>query len=184
MAGEITSLLQLVKRGDRKAQEELYQLVYRELHSIASRRFRSERKGHTLQPTALVHEAYLRLLQQQNTDWKDRAHFFAVAAQIMRHILIDYARRQAAGKRGSAKAVVDFGDVMIVSNIDLDRLIAVDRALQELSELDERQAQIVEMRFFGGLTEEEVGEVLGLSARTIKREWTVAKAWLHAELGQ
>jgi RNA polymerase sigma factor (TIGR02999 family) len=182
MPGEITTLLQLVRGGDRRAQDDLYQLVYRELHLIATRRFRGERQDHTLQPTALVHEAYLRLLQEEDKDWKNRAHFFAVAAQIMRHILIDHARQQAAEKRGSGQPVVELGDLRIVANMDLDCLIAVDLALQKLARLDERQGQIVEMRFFGGLTEEEIGEVLGLSSRTIKREWTVAKAWLHAEL--
>lgn len=182
MPGEITTLLRQIRAGDNRAQEDLYQLVYRELRLIAARRFRLERRDHTLQPTALVHEAYLRLLQQKDKDWRSRAHFFAVAAQIMRHILTDYARQQAAEKRGSGQPVVELGGLMVVSNIDLDRVISVDRALKKLAELDERQGQIVEMRFFGGLTEEEIAEVLGLSARTIKREWTVAKAWLHAEL--
>lgn len=181
MADEVTHLLQEVRKGNKDVQNALYGLVYRELRAIAGRRFRYEQPGHTLQPTALVNEAYLRLVKQEN-DWKNRAHFYGVAAQVMRNILVDYARQRRAEKRGGSQVVMDFGNLMIVSTANLDQLIAIDEALRRLCNLDERQAQIVELRFFGGLTEVEVGEVLGISTRTVKREWSFARAWLHAEL--
>lgn len=182
MPGDITDLLRQVRSGNRDAEQALFATVYHELHAMAARRFRSERREHTLQPTALVHEAYLRLLDEKGRTWTNRTHFFAVASRTMRHVLIDHARRQHADKRGAGQTFVELGGVALVPTVDLDNLLRVDNALRKLAECDERQSRIVEMRFFGGLTEEEVAEVLAISVRTVKREWAVAKAWLYAEL--
>ena len=180
--GEITKLLVGMRNGTPDAEKALFAIVYRELRKIAARRLGGERVGHTLQPTALVHEAYLQLLKQRDNDWKNRAHFFAVASQVMRHILIDSARRHRSEKRGGGATRLEIDNVAIVTTYDPADLLEVDRALTRLAGFDERQSRIVEMRFFGGLTEEEIGEVLGISARTVKRDWNMAKAWLHAEL--
>jgi RNA polymerase sigma-70 factor (ECF subfamily) len=181
-SGEITKLLLDMRNGNPEAEESLFALVYHELRRVAARQLRNERQGHTLQPTALVHEAYLQLLRQKDKDWKNRAHFFAVASQVMRRILVDYARQHRAERRGGGAPVLQIERVAIATTYHLGEILEVDRALTRLSALDERQGKIVEMRFFGGLTEEEIGEVLGISPRTVKRDWNMAKAWLHAEL--
>ncbi len=145
---------------------------------------RRERVDHTLQTTALVHEAYLKLVEQTPASWQNRAHFFAIAAQVMRHILIDHARGHAREKRGGGQPVIQFDEGLVFSPEQSSELLEVDAALQRLTELDPRQGKIVELRFFGGLTVDETAAVLGISPKTVKRDWSVAKAWLHGELKQ
>jgi RNA polymerase sigma factor (TIGR02999 family) len=180
----VTELLVKWRGGDPEALQALLPLVYKELRDIAHRQLRRERSGHTLQSTALVHEAYLRLMDQGAPDTESRAHFVAVAARLMRQILIDYARSRGAQKRG-AKLLVDV-DVKDEPATQMQQketdVVALDEALQELSQRDEQQAQIVELRYFGGLTIEEVSEVLKISPATVKRDWSMAKAWLTREL--
>jgi RNA polymerase sigma-70 factor, ECF subfamily len=185
MAGKtaITLLLRRASEGDADAQDSLYTAVYAELRQLAGWLLRRERAGHTLQATALVHEAYLRLITQTVTNWRDRAHFFHVAASVMRNILRDYARQHRALKRAGPQVEhVELDASLTVSDDRWDSLLSLDEALNRLSKLDERQARIVVMRYYCGMTEEEVGLVLGLSSRTVKRDWCVAKAWLKAEL--
>ena len=178
----ITRLLIELTHGDNAAVDRLLPLIYDELRSLAANYLRRERPDHTLQPTALVHEAYLRLVDQTRVNWQNRAHFFGIAAQMMRRILVDHARKHAADKRG--------GEVHLFSldeNIDKaiersDELIALDDALKELAEIDEQKARIVELRYFGGLTVEETAEVLNVTPVTIKRHWRAAKAWLYGQM--
>lgn len=179
---EITRLLNLVRQGDRRAEERLLDALYADLRRIAASCLRSERKGQTLQATALVHEAYLRLASQRDKEWKNRSHFLAVAAQAMRRVLVDCARARLSKKRGGNANRIELDDNMIGSTRWAEELLDIDFALCRLAELDERQAKVVEMRFFAGLTEAEIGQLLGLSERTIKREWDVARAWLEGEL--
>jgi len=179
---DVTGLLVDWSRGDRGALEKLAPIVLNELRRVAKRELRRERAGHTLQPTALVNELYLRLVEQRRASWKDRAHFFAVAAQIMRRILVDHARAQLAAKRGGSSPRVSLEEAVDVGRAPVFEVLAVDRALTQLAELDAEQARIVELMFFSGLTVEETAHVLGRSPRTIKREWRVAKAWLHHQL--
>lgn len=181
-AADITAQLQAWVAGEPTARETLFPLVYDELRRIAHRQLQREWQGHTLDTTALVHEAYLKLVDQTRTDFTDRAHFFAVAANAMRRILVDYARRYLADKRGGAPRRVTLTDDMLVAEERADTLLAINDALLELSRIDERLSQVVECRFFGGLTEEETGEVLGVTARTVRRDWTKAKGWLHRTL--
>lgn len=176
---DITSLLQELQEGNEAAVEQLMPLVYDALRGIAHNQLRRERKGHTLGTTALVHEAYLKLLGQPDIAWKGRTHFFAVAAQAMRRILVDYARRHSAQKRGGGAAKLPLDEAMAVAATHAADLVALDEALQHLETFDARQAQIVEYRFFGGLTIEETAALLGVSPSTVKREWKMAKAWLH-----
>ena len=181
--GDVTLLLADLKRGDKNALGKLVPLVYGELRRLAGHYMRAERGGHTLQPTAVVHEAYLRLLGQDWAEWESRAHFMGVAARQMRRILVDYARQHTAGKRGGTPAKVDLD--ALAGSFDAgksDEILAVDEAIARLGELDPQQAQIVELRYFGGLTVEETAEMLGVSPRTVKRNWAVALAWLRAEL--
>jgi RNA polymerase sigma factor (TIGR02999 family) len=180
--GEITELLAEVRDGKPAAQSRLAELVFDELHRIASYYMRRERPDHSLQATVLVDDAYLHLVNQDERNWENRSHFFAVAAQIMRRILIDHARSRNAAKRGGGIAEIDLDDALVIAEDKFEELIAVDLALTRLAEWDARLARIVEMRFFAGLTEEEIGEALGVSPRTVKRDWKVAKAWLHGEL--
>lgn len=180
--GEVTRLLFELKAGNRAAEEQLVPLVYQELRRIAANRLRHEAPQHSLQPTALVHEAYLRLIQLQEIDWQSRSHFFAMAATLMRRILVDHARANQAKKRGDGAEMITLNDAIFASPEREPEILALDEALDRLSRLDERQAQIVEMRFFAGMSEEETGNVLGISARTVKRDWRAAKAWLFAEL--
>jgi RNA polymerase sigma factor (TIGR02999 family) len=181
---DVTGLLRRWSEGDPQALETLIPLVYEELRRLAASYLRSERPGHTLQPTALVHEAYLRMLGQKNVLWQNRTHFFGIAAQMMRRILIDDARRRSAAKRDGGPLRVDL-DVLENGEASVDRateLLAVDRALEQLEKLDPRQARIVELRFYGGLTVEETAEVAGISTATVKREFRIARAWLRQEL--
>jgi RNA polymerase sigma factor (TIGR02999 family) len=181
--GEVTLLLKELKLGNKDALGQLVPLVYRELRLLAARYLQAERTGHTLQPTALVHELYLRLVQQDHADWKDRAHFLAVAAQLMRRILVDYARARAAAKRdGMATRIEIAGFELSGEAPRTEEILAVDEALDRLAELDPQQTRVVELRYFAGLTIEETAEALGISARTVKREWAMASAWLRNEL--
>ncbi len=179
---DITAHLQAWNAGESNAREALFPLVYEELRRIARRQLKNERIGHTLDTTALVHEAYLKLIDQTRADFTDRSHFFAVAANAMRGILVDYARRYLADKRGGAPRRVSLSDDMLVAEERADTLIAVDEALNELARIDPRLSRVVECRFFGGLTEEETAQTLGVTARTVRRDWTKAKAWLHKML--
>ena len=177
---QLTRLLQSWRQGDSGAADELVSLVYAELRHMAKAKLRDERPGHTLQATALVHEAWMRLMNQHGVSWQNRAQFFAVAAQAMRRILVDHARRRSAAKRGDGVSPIDVDALAHVLTAPLpdDRLLALDAALEELAALDARQARIVELRFFGGLTVEEAADVLAVSPTTIKREWATARAWL------
>jgi len=169
------------KAGDQEALEELLPLVYKELRDIAHRHLQRERPGHTLQSAALVHEAYLRLLDQRPFDTDNRAHFLAVASRLMRQILVDYARNRGAAKRG-ADLRVDLDASLVLPQVRTTDVVALDDALSDLSRLDEQQGRIVELRFFGGLAAEEIAEVLDISASTVKRDWNVAKAWLTRQM--
>jgi RNA polymerase sigma-70 factor, ECF subfamily len=179
---EITQLLGEIRGGNVEARSQLALAVYDELHRLAAYYMHGERANHSLQATLLVDEAFMRLVAQSDRNWQNRSHFFAAAAQTMRRILIDYARRRRAERRGGAQARVPLDDLVAFSSDNCEMWIAVDQALNRLAERDPRLAKVVELRFFAGLTEEEIGEALAISARTVKREWKVAKAWLHAEL--
>jgi RNA polymerase sigma factor (TIGR02999 family) len=184
MTGEVTQLLTDLKNGHKEAAERLIPLVYDELRRLAGHYMAREAPDHTLQATALVHEAYLRLVDQRRVDWRDRAHFIAVAAQLMRRILLNYARERNAAKRGGGRERVLLEEKLLVSEVQLDQVIAIDEALQRLAQKDAQQSRIVELSFFGGLTEEETAEVLGVSTKTVQREWKMARAWLYRELGK
>jgi RNA polymerase sigma factor (TIGR02999 family) len=179
---EVTHLLIDWNQGKQEALERLMPLVYDELRRIAGRYLRKERQDHTLQTTALVHEAYIRLIDQNQANWQNRAQFFGVAAQMMRRILVDHARGHQADKRGGGAAKLSLDEAIEIADQQAVDLIALDDALTQLAKLDEQQCRVVELRFFGGLTVEEVAEVMSLSPATIKREWSMAKAWLHREL--
>lgn len=181
-AGELTRILADLRHGDTEAQGQLAALVYDDLRELAAAHFRRERVGHTLQPTALVHEAFLRLFGNVGSVWENRAHFFGAAGEVMRRILVDYARRRQALKRGGGAETVDVGDVAMPEE-DAATVLAVDEALNSLAAHDERKRKLVELRFFAGLTMEEAAETLGVSLATAKRDWTFAKAWLFRELG-
>jgi RNA polymerase sigma factor (TIGR02999 family) len=177
---DLTALLRDASRGDRMALDRLMPVVYAELRKLAGSYLREERPNHTLQPTALVHEAYLRLTSQREVAWQNRAHFFGIAAQMMRRILVDHARKRQAAKRDAAAWRVSTAEFDASENAP--ELLALDRALEELQQIDPQQAKIVELRFFAGLTVEETAEVTGISPRTVKREWRTAKAWLRSEM--
>jgi len=179
---EVTRVLQAWCRGDRAALDRLVPLIHGELHRLAHRYMRRERAGHTLQTSALVNEAYLRLVDAGRIEWRDRAHFFAVSANLMRRILVDFARSRGYQKRGGNVQKLEFDDARIPSPRRSADLVALDDALTALAEFDPREARVVELRFFGGLSEEETGEALGISSRTVKRDWALAKAWLTREL--
>jgi len=180
---DITALLKDWSGGDREALERLLPAVYGELKRLAASYLRSERPDHTLQPTALVHEAYLRLQGQRSVVWSNRAHFYGIAARIMRRILVDHARRRGAAKRDGAALRVTLVDADAGADDRAPELIALDSALTTLEELDPQQARIVELRFFGGLTVEETADAAGISTATVKREWRTARAWLRREIG-
>jgi len=180
--GEVTQLLFELKQGNRSVEERLIPLVYKELRRIASARLRNENKHHSLQPTALVHEAYIRLTNLREVDWQSRSHFFAISATVMRRILVDHARSNQAQKRGDGSPTITLNDALFAAAEREPEILALDEALDRLAQLDQRQSKIVELRFFAGMSEEETGEVLGISARTVKRDWRVAKAWLYTEL--
>jgi RNA polymerase sigma factor (TIGR02999 family) len=179
---EVTLLLSALKRGDDAAVSKLMPLIYDELRRLAASYMRRERADHTLQATALVHEAYLKLVEQRSVDWQSRAHFFGVAAQLMRRILVDHARGHTRQKRGGEQQKVSLDEAFVFSERQADEIVAVDDSLNVLSKIDPRQARVVELRFFGGLSVEEAADVLGVSPKTVKREWSVAKAWLYADL--
>jgi len=179
---DVTALLGELTKGNPEAGPKLIPLVYGELRRMAAGYMRRERTGHTLQATALVHEAYLKLLGQHSVDWQNRAHFFAIAAQVMRRVLIDHARSHVRDKRGGGREAVPLDEALVFSPERSMDFLALDSALERLAEVDSRQARIVELRFFGGLTVEETAEVLSISPKTVKRDWSVAKAWLHGEL--
>jgi RNA polymerase sigma-70 factor, ECF subfamily len=180
--GEVTRLLREIRSGKKEAEEKLIPIVYKELRRLAAHYLREERPDHTLQPTALVHEAYLRLAKIQGIDWQGRSHFFATAAGVMRRILVDHARHRDANKREGFRDAIALEEALVVSHSRGANLIALDEALDRLSKLSLRQSKIVELRFFGGMSEEETGSVLGVSARTVKRDWRMAKAWLYKDL--
>lgn len=182
MAEDVTLLLSALTRGEEHAASKLIPLVYDELRRLAAAYMRRERVDHTLQATALVNEAYMKLVEQRAVDWQSRAHFFGIAAQLMRRILIDHARGHLRQKRGGEHIVVSLDEDFILSERQGDELLAVDESLNQLAKIDPRQARVVELRFFGGLTVEEAAQVLGISPKTVKRDWNVAKAWLYADL--
>jgi RNA polymerase sigma-70 factor, ECF subfamily len=179
---DVTLLLKQVANGNQDAAAKLIPLVYEELHRVAEHRLRLERRDHTLQPTALVHEAYLKLVAQRDANWQSRAHFFAVASHLMRRILVDYARGRLRAKRGGKQAKLPLDKVFVISKDRCDELLALDESLERLAKLDARQSRVVELRFFGGLTVEEAAKVMDVSPKTVKRDWSIAKAWLYGEL--
>ncbi len=180
-ADEVTRLLNEMSAGDETSPDKLLEIVYDDLRRLAGAYMQNERSDHTLQATALVHEAYMRLVDWKNVSWQNRAHFFSVAAEVMRKVLIDHARARHAKKRNGHKLVLDEA-ISLPDRRPID-LIALDEALQSLDELDPRQAKIVELRFFGGLSIEETAYILKISESTVRREWTFAKAWFQRELG-
>ena len=180
---DVTALLGDWSRGSQTALNQLLPLVYAELRRVGARRRRNERADHTLQPTALVHEVFIRLVDQRKVDWQNRAHFFGVAAQIMRRILVDHARRHGARKRGADVRSVSIDEAQDVAGSDAMPVLALDQALDRLGKIDAELARIVELRAFGGLTIEEAAHVLSVSPSTAKRDWRTAKAWLTRELG-
>jgi RNA polymerase sigma-70 factor, ECF subfamily len=181
---QVTRLLTDLRGGRREALDEIIPVVYAELRRIAARYLRAERQSHTLQPTALVNEAYMRLVAQRDVEWQNRAHFYGVAAQLMRRILVDYARARGREKRGGEEVRVPLDEAVVgIREHDVD-LVRLDEALGELARLDEQQARVVELRYFGGLSIEETAEVLGVSDSTVKREWAMARSWLQRELSR
>jgi len=181
-AREVTQLLARVAGGDRDASARLIPLVYAELRAMAGRCMRGERPGHTLQATVLVHEAYLRLVGFDRIHWQNRAHFFGIAARVMRNILLDYAREHGARKRGGGAARVSLDEALLVTRDRLDDILALDESLQRLALADPEQSRLVELRFFAGMSVEETAEVMGISTATVKREWSHAKAWLRRDM--
>jgi RNA polymerase sigma factor (TIGR02999 family) len=178
----ITALLQQLSEGNREVEADLIPQIYPELRQLAARYMRRERRNHTLQPTALVHEAYERLVQQPQIPWQSRAHFYATASQLMRHILVDHARTRQAAKRGGVQHQVTLDDAILPTADPSVDILALHEALERLAKFDARQSRIVELHFFGGLTFEEIALVLDVSDRTVKRDWSMARAWLKGEL--
>ena len=183
-SGEITALLKAVRQGDSGAESRLMALMYQDLHARARRYMQRERRDHTLQPTALVHEAFLRLMRDQGADMQSRTHFMATASIVMRRVLVDHARERDAAKRSGGKARVELNDAVAAELPRPDEMLALDEALTRLGAFDARQARVVELLFFGGMTEEEAAEALGVSARTVKRDWRTARAWLHTQMSE
>ena len=181
-AGDVTQLLRRLQGGDGGAFDELFPLVYDELRRIAQRQLRRERPDHTLFATALVNEAYLKMADQREASWQDRSHFLGVAARAMRQVLVDYARRRRADKRGGDWIRTTLTNRGLGFRTSLEELIELDQALERLDQVDERLCKVVEYRFFGGLTEEETAELLGVTSRTVRRDWIKARAWLYREL--
>ena len=181
---DLTRLLQSWSNGDERALEELTPIVYRELHRLAGRYMAGEKQGHTLQTTALVNEAYVRLIDWKNVQWQNRAHFFAVSAQLMRRILVDYARSHQYAKRGGGVRPIELDEALAVSSENLSLIVQIDLALERLVSIDARSAEVVQLRYFGGLSVEETAEVLKVSGITVMRDWQFAKAWLTRELMQ
>ncbi len=181
---QITALLAELKKGNKQAEEQLIPLVYKELHRLSRHYMRGEREGHTLQTSALVNEAYMRLAGDHNVDWKNRAHFFGTAANVMRRILVDHARTRDAQKRGGAAEKVSLENAFVYTDAQSWQVVAVHEALNKLQQWDERQCRIVELRFFAGLNVEETAEAMSISPTTVKREFQMAKAWLYGELAK
>jgi RNA polymerase sigma factor (TIGR02999 family) len=179
---DVTQLLVAWSNGDEAAREQLMSLVYEELHRLAHLYMNGERPGHTLQTSALVNEAFVRLVDQRDVHWQNRSHFFGIAAQMMRRVLVDYARSRQYQKRGGDVVQVSLNEELIVSNEQTAEVVALDDALKSLATFDQRKCQIVELRFFAGLSIEEASQVLGISPGTVKRDWTLAKAWLRKEI--
>ena len=182
-AGEITVLLAGWREGDRASLDRLLPLIHAELHRLARRHLGRERKKHTVQPSSLVQEAFLRLLPGGDAGWRNRAHFFAVASQVMRHVLVDYARERMRQKRGGAAVHIPIDAAVVLSPQQVERIVTVDLALQRLARTEERKSRVLEMRFFGGLSVEETADVLGVAPNTVIRDWNYARAWLRRELG-
>jgi RNA polymerase sigma factor (TIGR02999 family) len=182
--GDITQLLVELGRGDDAVVDALMPRVYDEMRVLARRQLRGERPDHTLNATALVHECYLKLVRQEEVDWKNRAHFFGIASLAMRRILINYANKRLAEKRGGGAAVVTFEEGFMGGEAQAEELLALDEALTRLEAMNERQSKVVTMRFFGGLTQKEIAEVLGVSVPTVRRDWRIARAWLGRELAR
>jgi RNA polymerase sigma-70 factor, ECF subfamily len=183
-AGDITRLLAAWREGDHAALDELLPFVLPELHRLARRQLARERKNHTIQPSSLVQEAFLRLLPDADRYWHNRAHFFAVASRVMRHVLVDHARDRLRQKRAGTAVHIPIEAAVILSPGQLEQVVAVDLALQRLEKLDERKSRVFEMRFFGGLSVDEVAAILGVAPNTVIRDWRFAQAWLNRELGQ
>jgi RNA polymerase sigma factor (TIGR02999 family) len=181
---EITLLLQGWRNGDRKALDALLPVIYQELRRLARFQLRKERPDHTLQSAALVNEAYLRLIGLNSPQWESRTHFFAIAAQLMRQILVDYARRHVAAKRGGGACKLSLEDAVVLSKRDHVDVLLLDDALKALAKIDPRQSKVVELRFFTGLSLEEISEVLDIAPATVQRDWTAARAWLHREISR
>ncbi len=179
---DVTQVLEQLRKGDERAADKLLPLVYDEFRALARHYLAQERGNHTLQPTALVHEAYMKLVDQTRVDWQGRSHFFAVAAQAMRRILVDHARARMREKRGGGRARVTLDDAVALSPQKDEDVLALDEALEKLAKLDARQAKVVELRFFGGLNVDEVAAALNVSKRTVEGDWTFARAWLSREL--
>ncbi len=180
---EITVLLEESRTGNRDSLDELLPLVYAELRRVAQKQLSSERSCHTLQATALVHEAYIRLLEQKSVDWQNRLHFFSIAAEMMRRILVNHAVKRNVQKRGAGVTMVSLDEGLADAQDDVLDVVILDDSLRELAKFDETQARLVELRFFGGLTIQETAEVLEISESTVKREWRIAKAWLRSRIG-
>lgn len=183
-SAEITRLLRELRTGNPSAESTLMEALYPDLKRIAAGYLRNERRGHTLQPTALVNEACLQLLGHTEKNWASRSHFFAIASRLMRRIMVDYARKKNAGKRGGGLRRVELTETLLISDDGLEQILLIDAALTRLAAWDLRQCRVVELRFFGGLSEDEVAQVLGVASRTVKRDWNVARAWLHGELNR
>jgi RNA polymerase sigma-70 factor (ECF subfamily) len=179
--GEVTQLLKAMNDGDLAAADRLLPLVYAELHRLATSYMRRERQDHTLQPTALINEAYMRLASE-DLDWQNREHFIGIAAHVMRRVLIDYARAHRAKMRGGELKRVELEDGLAISEERTDEMLALDEALSRLAEVSSRQAQVVELRYFGGLSMEQIGAALGIAPRSVKRDWALARIWLFKEL--
>ena len=179
---DVAELLAEIADGHEEATEQLMPLVYDQLRAIARRLLRHESPGHTLQPTALVNEAYVRLAGKHQINWQGKTHFFAIGAKVMRRILVDHARRKKSKKRGGGMYRIPLADDLCVSNRNQEDVLAIEMAIEKLEKLDHRQARIVELRFYGGLTVEEVAEVLGVSKRTVEADWTMVRAWLRREI--
>jgi len=183
-SNEVTQLLVAWGNGDQAARDQLMPLVYAELHRLAHRHIKRERPGHTLQTSALVNEAFVRLVDQRDVHWQSRAHFFGIAAQMMRRILVDYARKRQFAKRGGNQLQVSLNEELVAANQRSAEVVLLDDALTQLAEIDERKSKVVELKFFGGLSIEETAEALGVSPGTVMRDWTLAKAWLRRAMSR
>ena len=182
--GDVTVLLAKLTKGNEEAASKLIPLVYSEMRRLAGAYMRRERSDHTLQPTALVNEAYLKLVEQRSVDWQSRAHFFGIAAQVMRRILVDHARGHMRDKRGGGQKPVPIDEALVFAPEQSEEFLKLNEALDRLTKLDERQGKIVEMKFFGGLSAPEISEVLGISRATVDRDWATARVWLHRQMNR